>query len=630
MKISLNQINELLEKPLSAKEVEEAFSLHAFEVDDIEEVEGDTVFDIDVLPNRSSDSLSVLGLARELSAILNIPLKEDYLEQDLPDFESDRQLEVVIEESSSATLYGAALIEGVEVKESPDWLKDFLIKQGQRPINNLVDATNYVLFFLGQPTHVFDADKLQGKNIGVRLARQGESITTLDNEAYELDESISVIFDASSEDKKALAIAGIKGGLDSAVSDATKRVILESARFDPVLTRKAAQKLKIFTDASKRFENDVPDLLPFYGMKLLIETVLQVAGGELMCSAFISAKEPRENPKMFLDAGKINKRLGLELEMQEMQEILKRLRFKVVRDIVQAPFYRTDIERLEDISEEVARLYGLSKIKAKALPESDSEKRILDSFYYAEKLRANFTDKGWVEVINSSVQDKGELKLANALASDKNFYRDDLSYQLKKALDKNERNAPLLGIYDALRIFEIGNVYKGGKEFTAVAFAARPIKKKKREAATLEILQKVKSEIESNFGISLPEPEGETLEFPLETLFKEEPKDGYIKLETLPNVQYEPFSQYPFVLRDIAVWLPESADKSELESLIQKHSGELLKRMDLFDEFAKDGRVSYAYHLVFQSKDRTLTDEEINEIMANIEKEAKDKGWEPR
>ncbi len=630
MKISLNQINELLERKVTAKEVEKAFSEHAFEVDDIEEVQDDIIFDVDVLPNRSSDALSQLGLARELSAILNIPLKNDFLLQEKPEFEDNGFVSTSIDHNSSAHIYGAAYIEGVTVKESPEWLKSFLEKLGQKSINNIVDATNYVLFFLGQPTHAFDADKLSGTSIGVRAAKEGERITTLDNEEYELNPEISVIYDANSSDEKALAIAGIKGGLESAVTESTKNIIIESARFDPTKTRKAAKSLKLFTDASKRFENNIPQLLPFYGMRFLIDLILEIAGGELKGVSFTIEGAITENPYIDFDLNKINARLGTEISEDEAKEILSRLHFEFENGKVKAPFWRTDINIIEDLSEEIIRLHGLHKVKPQALPAQSKDKNILDSFYYAEKLRKFLLDKNWIEVTNSSLQDKGELRLKNALASDKNYYRDNLKYQLIKALDKNERNAPLLGIYDSIKIFEIGNVYKDGHEYTSVALAVRPIKKKKREANTMQILNEIKTELETKFNASLPEPDGEVLEFPLDVIKGTLDERKYPSLPVLPAVQYKPFSQYPFVLRDIAVWLPEGEDKERLEKLIQEKSGNLLVRMDLFDEYHKDGRVSYAYHLVFQSYEKTLTDDEVNTIMQEIEDKAREFGWEPR
>lgn len=633
MKISLSEIRELLGKDLSRKQLEEAFGLHSFEIEDIEEIEGDTVIDLDVLPNRSSDALSVLGLARELSAVLDIPLKDDLLKKPLPTFNEADALKAQIDEGSSATVYGVAQINGVEVKESPKWLQNFLIKQGQKPINNLVDATNYVLFFLGQPTHVFDADKISGDNkiIAVRPARANERITTLDDKEYELDDTVSVIYDAGSDNKEALALAGIKGGKHAELDLNTKNIILESARFDPTATRLASKKLALRTDALKRFENDIPDLLPFYGMDLLIKTIQEIAGGELVSVSFAQIKEPRENPKIKLELEKINKRLGTDFTMDYVKDTLRRLDFEMEDDYARAPWWRTDIGILEDISEEIIRIYGLNNIAPQPLPEANAKRDLLKSFYWSEKIRDFLTKKGFVELTNSSLQDKGELELANSLASDKNFYRDNLRYQVLKALDKNEPNAPLLGIYDAFKVFEIGNVYKDGKEYSSVCIAIRPVAKKKREARAEQLLLDLKVEFEKSFGVVLPDSqESGLLEFPLDLLFELPMEEEYPKLPTLKDLKYKAFSQFPFMLRDIAAWADSKDAEETMRELIKKHAGELLRRIDKFDEFEKDGKVSIALHIVFQADDRTLTDEEVGEIMQKIERDYAESGFEVR
>ncbi len=641
MKIALSEIKELLGNDFNRKQVEDAFALHSFEIEGVEEVNGDTVLDLDVLPNRSSDALSVLGLARELGAVLKSPLIDDPLKKPLPSFEKTDKLKARIDEGSSATLYGVAQINGIEINESPKWLQDFLIRHGQKPINNLVDATNYVLFFLGQPTHVFDADKLAGaqKTLGVRKAYNGEHITTLDAKNYELDESISVIYDAGSEGKEVLAIAGVKGGKYAEIDENTKNIIIESARFRQTETRLSAKKLALRTDASKRFENDIPDLLPFYGMDMLIKIILDIAGGKLVGVDFAQNKELRVNPNITVDIEKINKRLGTDFQISDVKDILTRLDFEIEGNKVRAPWWRTDIHIWEDISEELVRLHGLNNIAPQELPESGKEKETLKQLYWPEKLREFLMGKGFVELTNSSLQDKGELELANSLASDKNFYRDDLKYQVLKALDKNEPNAPLLGIYDAFRVFEIGNIYVDGVEKAHVCIAMRPVSKKKRDARAEVLISEIKSELEKEFGLELPQGDGPgVLEFPLEILFSGDMQDTYPKLPTLGNITYAPYSQYPFVLRDIAAWVESRDSEKEMRDIIKKHGKGLVQRIDKFDEFApaidsgheKAGHISIALHIVFQAFDRTLTDDEVGGIMKEIENDFAQAGLEVR
>ena len=633
MQVSKNILQKLIGEKLSNNEIEKAYNLHAFEVEEVEQVLGDTVFDIDVLPNRSSDSLSWRGLAFELGAILNKSLKQDPLlesyekRNEILSQKSDK-LSVAVEDKEYCNIYATALIEGVEVQESPDWLKNELEKMGQKSINNIVDATNYVMFMLGQPMHAFDASKLENKDgykIGVRKAKAGEKFISLDNNEYELDESISVIFDGNSEKREILGLAGIKGGKNSGVDENTKTIILESARFNPTLARIASQKLKLRTDASKRFENDIPDELPESALVFALEIIKEVAGGNFK-GVSVFAGDKRENPKIFIDTEQINTLLGLDLQEKEIHSILNRLGFSISGNEVQAPFWRTDINIWQDVAEEVMRLYGFDNLSSREISKEKINDSILKNYFVSELLREFFIENAFIELTNSSLEDQGELKLKNALASDKSFFRESIAYSLKKALDKNEPNAPLFGIYDSFKVFEIGSVYKNGKEALHTAVAVRPVAKKKREQKTQDALAEIKRKLEDRFAVSLPEPEGEVLEFDLQEVFADFKVEGdYPKLPVLPNIQFKPFSQFPFVLRDIAVWIPNDKNKTDIEEVIKKHSGDLLKRFDLFDVFEKDEKTSYAYHLVFQSDSKTLTDEEVNEIMKKIESELNSK-----
>ena len=625
MQVSKKTLDELLGVSLSPKEIEEAYNLHAFEVEETEEVKGDIVFDIDVLPNRTSDALSWRGLAYELAAIKNIKLKKDPLleQKEGLDNTDNNKLEVEVLDKEYCNIYHAALIENVEVKESPEWLKLELEKMGQKSINNIVDATNYVMFMLGQPMHAFDADKLSFKGgkykIGVRKAQNQEKVLTLDDIEYELDERISVIFDANKETDNFLGIAGIKGGKNSGVDNKTTKIILEAARFNPTLTRKASEALKLRTDASKRFENDIPDKFPEIALAYAVKLIKEIAGGELVATASFKENE-RENPFVDFDIEKINKIIGTNIDKNTATDILQRLGFKIEQNKAQAPFWRTDINLDVDLAEEIMRLYGFYKLESRALEESgDKNLEILRSYYFSEELRRFLLDRGFIELTNSTLEDKGELKLKNSLSSEKNYFRDSVSYSVKKALDRNEAFAPLLGIYDAFKVFEIGTVYKNGKEKLDIAIAVRPVSKKKRESKAKAALEEIKQALEEKYGISLPEA-GETLEFDINEVFEGKKEgDYYPELPVLPNIQYKPFSVYPFVLRDIAMWLKDKKDADKAEKIIKEEAGDYLKRIDLFDIFEKDGQTSFAWHLVFQSDEKTLTDEEVNSLMKKIE-----------
>ncbi len=630
MKISDYFITKYLENKFNEKEIIDAFSLYAFEVDDVDEVEGQKVYDIDVLPNRSSDCLSCLGLARELSVILKQDM-EDPFKLPTPAFKETNLIELDVRKESSANIYLASYIKNVKVEESPEWLKKILITLGQKPINNIVDITNLVLFEYGAPMHAFDADKLAKIDdkikMGVRLAKDKERFVSLDDKEYELTDKISVIHNKNNEE--VLAVAGVKGGKTSGVDADTKNIILEAAHFDPTDTRRASNALKLRTDASKRFENELPGLLPYYAMNYAIELINQIAGGEFEGLAKYDEYNSK-NPEISLDLSRAEKVLGTNLKKDEVVEILKRQDFDVNDLSVRAPWWRTDIQIEEDVIEEIARLKGMYKLESKPISTEYLGNKILPAYYWSEKLRKFFIDNGFVEITNSTLQDRGELKLKNALASDKNHFRDNLQYSMLKSLDKNEKNTPLLGIYDFLKLFEIGTVYKDGKEYISVCAGIRSLQKKKKEEKAHQLLTELKDKLESEFGIKIEEPANEILEFPLTVFDEKEICQDYPDLPILSDVQYTPFSQFPFVLRDIAVWIPENENESKLIEVIHSEGGELLVRCDKFDEFKKDGKVSYAYHLVFQSKTKTLTDIEVNEIMEKIETQIAHNNWEVR
>ena len=254
MKVSLSWLQTYFDTPLpKAEEISDALTFHAFE---IEESSGD-MLDVKVLPNRAADCLCHCGLAKELSAILDISLKSDPLRDLLPKFPKTDVLTVTIEDPKKCLRYMGAVVKGVKVGPSPAWLKKALETVGQRSINNIVDATNYVMLNIGQPLHAFDAAKLTQKDgkyaIGVRNAKEGEMFTTLSNETFTLKSNVLLITDANVD--SAIGIAGIKGGKAAEVTANTTDIIIESANFDGTTTRRAAQTLKLFTDASVRFQN---------------------------------------------------------------------------------------------------------------------------------------------------------------------------------------------------------------------------------------------------------------------------------------------------------------------------------------------------------------------------------------
>ncbi|MAZ67554.1 hypothetical protein CL652_02155 [bacterium] len=644
MKVSYEWLQTFFEEGAlpNADDLAQTLIFHAYEVEGVEEVNGDQVIDVDVLPNRSSDSLSHRGIAREISTLLNIPLKGDPLRTHVELIPTTDSVRVSLG-SGSCSRYVAAHITGVTVEPSPDWLRKRIEAIGQKPINNVVDATNYILFGLGQPTHVFDAQKFSGEkpHVGTRLAKKGEEITLLgEEEAIKLAEKVTVITDEGSG--AAVAVAGVKGGTLAEVDENTTDIIIEAAKFDPIQTRLSAQALKLRTDASTRFENDIPDEMTTFGAEAVAKLVLEIAGGELR--GFVSSGEiQKKNKAVKVTSEEVSSLLGVSISSDDIEDVFTRLGFTYIRSgenfAVTAPFERRDIEIPEDLIEEIGRVFGYGKVPAQQLPELKDGANAYKKFAYAEKIRNALTNLGFTEVYLYSLRDKGEVALENSLASDKDHLRASLADGIIESLDKNEKQMPLLGLYDAVRIFEIGNVFTRDGEETRVCIGVRVAGTKKREERTGEQLDAALLSLKKTLGLmtgtfdhKFSASQG-YLEFSLDALL-----DTLADIEnydTFPLAQdgtsYSPSSQYPFVLRDIAVWMPEGTGAHELSEIIRKHAGDLLKRIDLFDDFEKDGRVSYAFHLVFQSMDTTLTDSQVGEIMSAIEMEISGKErWEIR
>jgi len=612
------------------QKIDELLTFHAFE---IEGVEGG-VIDIDVLPNRSSDCLCHRGIARELATLLDVNLTKDPFKDDVTLPKTDK-LQISIEDEKGCRRMGLAFMEGIEIKKSPEWLKHRLEALGQRSINNVVDATNYVMLSLGQPLHAYDASKVGGDNswkLGVRFAKEGEKVTTLSGDEYELSSGVQVIEDI---DGTPLGIAGIKGGKHAEVDKGTTTIILEAANFDPVITRNASQKLRLQTDASKRFENSPsPELVP-YALQEVANLIKDIAGGELV--GFTDTyPAPKEEVRTTLTLAKTNALLGLSLSTAEVANILSRLGVAYMEEnevfTVISPWERSDLNIEEDYIEEVGRVYGYNHV-ASVTPEKMDVLEVNARHYYSEKIRKTLLQLGFSEVITSSFRKKDKVKLLNALASDKGCMRSTLAKNITEVLDKNMPFVDLVGT-DDVRVFEIGTVFGKGEgsilEHASVSWGVRTkqIGYTPKDDALVGEAQKVLEEV---LGVSLEVSlEKGVAEMNLSSLLEKLPvPDSYDSFEKDEDIVYKPFSVYPHVSRDIALWT-EGVSADEVEKVLMDEAGDLLVRSTLFDEFSKDGKTSYAFRLVFQSYEGTLTDEEINPVMERINAVVTEKGWEVR
>ncbi len=622
MKILYSWLNEeYFDKKLpSVQDVSDALLFHSFEIEGIEEVgDRDWVIDVDVLPNRAHDCLSHRGIAKELSIILDIPLVQKDTVPILE--EKETELSISLEEGVKCNRYIGKVIRGIAIKESPDWLKYRLEALGQRSINALVDATNYVLLSVGQPTHVFDLEKIPDKKINVRMTMEGEKITTLDNKEVFLETSDMVI--ASSNGP--LALAGIKGGKNAEVTIDTTDVILESAHFDPVSVRKTSRRLAILTDSSKRFENEPTTELAEEAVKMLTTLVIKLCGNEdtiVETSVDVYPVHPVEK-KVSVSLSYINDLLGTGIVDTELESIFKKFEWVYSHDsngyVIDIPYERMDLNNSADIVEEVGRLYGYRNIESKIL-EKNVPVNSDSNFYYITLIRNILVENGFSEVYTSSFVSDGDLEVKNPVAQDRPFMRSTIN--LKDVFEMNIRNKDVLGV-DEVKIFEIGKIFSGdGSEKLSLVLCTEK-----------GVSEDVRNKLFSDVGIKVKEGTEvcvDDIEAQLSVIAQKNNYEGLFQKEMVP-VEYVPFSVYPSVSRDIAVWVSEDTPQEELVDVIQKKAGDLLLREPkLVDTYPKDGRVSYAYRLIFQSYEKTLTDVEVSVLMEAIAKEVKDRGWEVR
>ncbi|MBI5405939.1 phenylalanine--tRNA ligase subunit beta [Candidatus Kaiserbacteria bacterium] len=606
MKVSLKWLQNYFDTSLPKAEiVADAFTFHAFE---IEESTGD-LMDIKVLPNRAANCLCHRGIASELSAILDIPLKSDPLREALPAWDVVRptSLSVEIEDPKKCLRYMGALVRNVKVRPSPSWLKEALETIGQRSINNIVDATNYVMLNVGQPLHAFDAARAIGKEgryvIGVRASREGEKIITLTGEEYTLPKGTLLITDAQRD--AAIGIAGVKGGKAAEVTAATTDIIVESANFDGTSVRRTAQALKLFTEASARFQNRPHLELAAYGMRDALALITEIAGGEVVGVVDEYPASPPPAPAVSVSLGKINRVLGAVFSREEVKSAFVRLGLETKTEgetfIVAPPFERTDLAIPEDLVEEVGRLIGYDRVPATELPPIAG---VPDQARYrgVERMKDQLVEQGFTEVSTQSFAPKGDVLLANPLDKNMPALRTSLEDNLNDALARAKQYSPLvLAPNQKPKLFEVGTVFPKEGEYLELRMTER-IPEWGDAAGTVDNLSIAKLE---DYGTAY------------------EPKRPVLGV-------YRPFSAYPFMTRDIALWVPPGADDGLTKSIIRKNARGFLVRLDQFDRFEKEGRVSLAFHLVFQSTERTLTDEEINGTMERVSGALKNAGYEVR
>jgi len=629
----------------------------------------DTVLDIDLTPNRP-DCLSILGVARELSVITGNPLRKPQITITEGDREASSLTSVTILAPDLCPRYAARIIRGVKVTPSPAWMQQRLEAVGLRGINNVVDVTNYVLMELGHPLHAFDYNLLAENRIVVRRACPGEEIVTIDEETRQLTDEMLVIADA----EKPVAVAGVMGGFDSEVTEATTDVLLESAYFNPVNIRKTSKSLGMHTDASHRFERgmDIEGLIT--AIDRAAQLIQELAGGEI-CKHTVDAYPVKfDRQKIRLRPERVNFVLGTDIPADKMKEILVGLDFEVSDDWeVTVPTFRPDVTREIDLVEEIARIYGYDNIPF-ALPTGDIPLAETNAkVVLREKVRTVMLDCGLTEAINYSFYSpkafdlmylpedsayRNVMRLKNPLSEEQSIMRTTLIPSLLENVRWNINHQ-----VDDVKLFELSSTYHPEeegelpheRELIAGAISgstgAGTWVDSKREADFFDIKGIVEVLLEE---LGLFEYEVKPTEHPTlhparnaELCVKGESVGilGEVHPDVLDNYDiqqrvyifeldfdiltkladtkkyFKPISQYPSVSRDIAIIVSTDVTSGEATDIIQTAGGELITYIKLFDVYTgkpiPEGKKSLAYSIDFQA-DRTLTDEEVDEIRLKI------------
>ena len=626
----------------------------------------DEIIDFDLTANRG-DLLSILGMAYEVGAIYDKKVKDIDLshKENNEDINDSFKLKINTENCS---IFLAKKVKNVQIKESPDFIKNRLIASGIRPINNVVDISNYVMLETGQPLHFYDADTLKGV-LEVRMAKNGEKLTTLDNIERTLKDEDIVISDG----ERSIGLAGVMGGLDTEITDKTKNIIIEAAIFDSVKIRRTSNAI-LRSEASNRFEKGLDSNRTYMAIERSCNLLEKYADAEIVGGMAKYDTTDRSNKEIDITSKNINSILGMNLKDEEILDVFRRLGFttKVNNGVmtVSVPRRRIDISIKEDLIEEVGRIYGVNNIKGKLpdiLPKMGSYDKV------SRQIRNKMIDLGLSETLSYVLVPEAEskmftkddyepVKLLDPLSEDKNTLRHSLSialykiYEYKKARDNKD-----------VCIFEMGkSVQKKGEEYSetnklAALMSGDYYLGVNKQKVDFYVIKGVAEEILDYLGYNsrysfvkdkenLPEDmhPGQSALISVNNdivgiIGKIHPavesEDVYVleidldKLlaKKVSRMKYKEISKYPEVKKDIAIVVDEKVTSKEIEVNIKKAGGSLLAASEVFDIYTgkgiPDGKKSLAYSLTFASQNRTLTDEEINKavekIIERLEKELK-------
>jgi phenylalanyl-tRNA synthetase beta chain len=632
---------------------------------DIKEFLGlnETIVEFEITSNRP-DCLSIVGIAREAAATFKSKLVKPVIKLEEKADNAVNYASVQIKDPDLCPRYAARIIKDVKIGASPKWMKNRLKAAGVRPINNIVDITNYVMLELGQPMHAFDFECLEENRIVVRRALDGETINTLDEQDRELDSSMLVIADG----KKPVAVAGVMGGAKSEVTEKTSMILLESANFNGISVRLAAKKLGMRTEASSRFEKGLDMENVITAIDRAAQLIEELGAGRV-CKGIIDCYPKKETPRTVkFRPDKINELLGTSISIQEMKDIFKALEFELDESTMEiiVPSFRYDIEGGADLAEEVARFYGYNNIEATLLSGKaatlgrktfkqkveDKIKNTLISCGLSEIYTYSFTSPKVFDKINVAADSKlrQTVVISNPLGEDYSIMRTTTIPDMLAVISRNYNRK-----VEEAKLFELSYVYLPKK---------LPVTDLPEEKTVLTLgmygsldffdLKGAVEELMSILGICryefVPEKSNPTFHPGRTARLMINRKDAgiigqihpevaqrfecpgitYIGLldaaclieNTVMEVEYKPLPKFPAVTRDVAIIVKDEVMVKEIEGIIEQRAGRILEVFKLFDIYkgkqVPEGMKSAAFSITFRDENRTLTDEDVNKAMDKI------------
>lgn len=657
MKVTYRWLKDFVDITLPPDKLAEKLTMAGLEVEEIEEKDGDFVYTIEVTSNRP-DWLSVLGIAREVAAITGKKLKAPAAGKAAP--AGKEKVSIEIEDTDDCPLYTARVIRGVRVGASPEWMRRRLELVGVRPVNNIVDITNYVLFELGEPLHAFDLGKLGPGNILVRRAKAGEKITAIDGKEYALHPEVLLITDT----KRPVAIAGVMGGKDTEVTGATHDVLLEAALFDPILVRRGRQKLGLQSEASYRFERGIDPIAPDAASLRAAQLMEELCGGDI--SGMKRAGSAVERARAIsLDMDKVCRVLGAEITSAQAKKILTALGFGVTAKGkktlgVRVPSFRRDAKEDIDLIEEIARVFGYENLPSE-LPALAMQKMAAPSFI--PLIKETLMAQGLDEVLTYSLIDRkfspasspadSCVEICKPLSAEQEIMRTSLSPSLCRvvAYNLNQRRS-------AAAIFEIARVYaKPDREEAVLGIALSgvfsawfgPQAGNVSHKADMLHLKGIIDTLFARLGIESARHGFEYRdEFTVavtvggaavgtlkklnrgeQALFDIKEKDVFLAELSLDKLlslarrdkTFKPFPRFPSITRDITLELPSNVPVRKVIDAAKRCGQGLMQEADFLDYYDRNlpsGMKRITISCVYAAADRTLTENEINPVNAAV------------